>query len=320
MTALGLVLALAGCTLRLETEPPAPPVPDASESARQRTAVDAERVAATAAAVATTDDGPAEAVSVLVAEVAAAAEAHVEALGGVHEPAPVPGASPSPSPAEEGPAGSADVEDLVAVLVEAGSTARSDVAVVDDGGLARLIGSVAAHRLLAADALARATGLDVDALEASRATADAPTRPALTSSELAAVVTAEDAAGFVWEVVAARRADAERATAAAHAARHRAAAQAWATSGDVVGTDLDPRRATYPLPAAVADDTDAAAVADALHAAESAIATDYASLVAGADGDDRVLLVDLLAVTSAAARDASANGSVPRFPGLPERS
>ncbi|GGB97670.1 DUF4439 domain-containing protein [Cellulomonas carbonis] len=319
MTALGLALALAGCSLRLETEPPAAPVPDASESARQRTAVDAERIAATAAVVAT-DDGTSEAVAVLVAGVADAAEAHVEALGGVHEPAPVPGSSPSPSPSEEAAASAADVEDLVDVLVEAGSTARSDVAVVDDGGLARLIGSVAAHRLLAADAIARAAGLDVDALEASRPAVDTPTRPALTPSELAAVVTAEDAAGFVWEVVAARRADSERATAAAHAARHRAAAQAWATSGDVAGTDLDPRRATYPLPAAVADDTDAAAVADALHAVESAIATDYASLVAGAPGDDRVLLVDLLTVTSAAAGDASASGSVPRFPGLPERS
>lgn len=309
-------LALSGCGLRLESDPPAAPVADADESARQRAAVDAAAIALAASGV----SAPDEASAALVERAAQAAEAHVTALGGVYEDLPPAGeeetaSEPSPTPTAEPLA--VTVADLVATLAAAGSTARADVAGVDDPALARLLASVATQRLVVAEDLARATGLDADPLAEVRASVAATVLPTITPSVASALATAEDAAGFTWEVVAARQDGAARDAAAARADRHRDLARAWAGAAAVAGTDLDPRRSTYPLPAAVTGDDDAA-LAEALGTIEIALAADYATTLTDAAPADRLVLVDLLVLASATARDVG--GRLPTFPGMPEQA
>jgi len=342
---LGVLLALAlslamltGCELRRETPPPTEPVPDAIELARREAVADADLLIADARDAAAGDPA-----AVLLEAVALASEAHDHALGGVYVPfpdaspsddaaagqattgepetdvAPSDGASagttasPTPSPGPTTPPTAADVVELATA---AALRARTAAEAIEDGPLARLLASIAVSRSMHARTIATAAGLPVTST-ALTVPADLPA--GLGGSAISALVQSEDGLGLAWEVVAARSDGPARSSAAARAAMHRTAGQAWATAGGLAGTGLDPRRVAYDLPDAILDPaTDPGAVTAALATLESGLAQDYATLVAAAAPGVRGSLIDGLA--DAATVALGLTGLVPAFPGLPEQT
>jgi hypothetical protein len=340
------VLALTACGVRLETPPPPPPTPDAAEILRQRTVADALLLQELAA----TTDHPDPAVQVVVDAVEEAAGAHVDALGGVYDPgtgpdepapdpaegasAPSPGGAPSPTDGSgtpqaddadgPDPAGADDAVGLLAAtLTGTAETALASADEAADGPLARLLGAVAANRLVLGERLTAAVDGPDGAVGTRTAAWDVvdpdpgALPPGLAEPSAVPLVTAEDLAGQAWEVVAARRDGDSRAAAADRAAAHRARAQAWAEAAAVAGSGLDPRRTSYALPAGVLSG-DAGAAASDLAALETRLADAYASLVAQADPGARGPLV--AASADAAAAAAALTGDVPVLPGMPEHA
>lgn len=301
---------LAGCGLRLETPPPAPPTPGVSELARQRTIADAIKLEVLAAAP---GGDPADPVTVIRSTVVAQAGEHLAQLGvnpaGLATPRPT--SDPSPVPTAAKPA--ATTPDVVAQLVQAATTARTDAAAVPDGPLARLLASVSVARLLLARSLAAASGAPAPELPAVTVPGSVPAGAA--PSALSALVLGEDEAGYGFEVIAAKLSDAARSSALDRATVHRARADQWASLAQIARTRLDPRRAAYALPAGLDDPAAATALAQSL---ELSLAASYASLVTDAEPGSRPVLVDALTEASA---QAGAWGAPPAaFPGLPERT
>jgi len=290
-----VVLALAGCGVRAQTPPPPLPEPGPSEVARQETALAARRLAegARLLADATVD----ERLYAVLEQLSLDAEAHLAALGGVHEDGPAEEddeeAPPVPTP-----------DELLAELTGSADAALRAAVSLEDGALAQLLVVVAGSRLLAAEDLARRAGLE----RPRPAVLDAPTvRPeGVPGSRLAAMALAEDQARFGLELLAARSEGDRRERAAREAARHERASQAWA---DLAGSD--PRRIAYALEGADAPEADLRMLAARL---ESALVTGYAALVPEAAPGSRAELAALHLRAARAARGWGA--SLGPLPGL----
>lgn len=349
--ALGTAALLSGCGLRLETDPPAEPAPDAAELVRRDAVDDALALAAAADAA---GPGADEAVAGVLGLVSSTAASQVEALGGVYDSglADAPGATPSPTPSATDPA--ATPADVLALLGDAASGARADARATDEPGLARLLASVAASRAQLTDRLAAALGTEAPAVDAEgdgftaggsadgsgsgdgsaalpspsgSATGSPDPTPAptptgaadalgadLDRSDALALVLAEDQAGYGFEVAAARLSDDARARARTAAAAHRAAATAWAEAVGVAGTAEDPRRVAYELDADLSS-------ADTVRAFAAGLLTDLAAVHAdavletGASTSDRTAAVDGLRTSAV---ESLAWGAAPTaLPGLP---
>ncbi|MFC8921484.1 DUF4439 domain-containing protein [Cellulosimicrobium sp. NPDC057127] len=335
LTALLVVAAvlLAGCGVRLETPAPTEPSPDAREVVRRTAVEDARTVTDLAEEAATVTADPA--VTTLLEEIAGFARRHVDALGGVYDsglpgPGEAPDATSAPpatvtttAPVDEPPGADADgdgaqdvapedatTDDVVVALVGAAQRTRASADATRDPELARLLASVATSEHVSAQRLAAATGSDA-AAELTTGTTIVETAPSgVGAADLATVVTAEDAAAYAYEVRGAQADGDVRAAAVARAVQHRARAEAWAVVAGTDGTDQDPRRVAYELPA----DEDTSALARRL---ESELAQSYASLVATAAPTSRG---DVLALLSDSWQAALAWGALPvAFPGLPEQ-
>ncbi|MBO1751534.1 DUF4439 domain-containing protein [Actinotalea sp. BY-33] len=343
---LAVGLLLAGCGLRLETPHPDPLEPDAVETVRQRTTADA--VALGALARRTDPEGEAAAETALE-QVVEDSQAHVEALGGVYDPGP--GYAPTALPpggvdqdgavdqdgtgAQNGTEGGGDtedaedvedvpealpgtLEDLTALLSQTAATARADVLEVEDGDLARLLASIATSRLLLAEALAGAAPAadgpppGAEELEPFAVPEELPS--GLTAADVTVLVRSEDAAGYAWEVLAARSSEAARSTAARRAALHRERAEAWAQAGALSGTGIDPRRNVYALPETLTATEDLTAARAALGQVEEGLSRTYATLVATVGLEDRPAM--LAGLTDAARASTAAGTTAPTFPGL----
>lgn len=329
--ALAVGALLGGCAdLRLETPPPPTPTPDAVEQVRDRTARDAVELADLATEAALTAP---EAVATVLGRVAEVSVAHADAFGGVYEPFPEDpaagdgaagdgeavddGAEPTPEPAP------ADAATVLAALEDAAASTRTDADAVADGDLARLLGSVWLSRALLAGALSSALTADAGGEPGASPAVGWEVPDALPAgvevADVLPLVRSEDAAGFAWEVVAARSADQARADAEARAALHRDRAEAWAVAAGVARGADDPRRAAYALP-------DTLTVADATPEAMAAVTADlewdlavaYTSFVARGDAGARGTLLD--AMRDQVVRGMPAGAPVPAFPGLPERA
>ncbi|WP_158373117.1 DUF4439 domain-containing protein [Cellulosimicrobium cellulans] len=345
---LGTAALLAGCGLRLETDPPAEPVPDAAEQVRRDTVSDALALADAADdALAGADQGAA-AVLGLVSSTAAD---QVEALGGVYDSglADPDGATPSPTPSDTAPA--ATPADVLTLLGETASAARADARDAEDPGLARLLAAVAASRAQLTDRLAAALGTEAPAVDAEpddgftaggsadgsgsgdgsatapSASATGPVSPSpaatgpadalgadLDRTDALALVLAEDQAGYGFEVAAARLSDDARSRARTAAAAHRATASAWAEAVGVAGTAEDPRRVAYELDADLSS-------AEAVRAFAAGLLTDLAAVHAdavldtGASTADRTAAVDGL--RTSAVESLSWGATPTALPGLP---
>ncbi|MGC5168450.1 DUF4439 domain-containing protein [Luteimicrobium sp. DT211] len=293
-----LALALAGCGVRLESSPPAPLTPTADERVRAATVADV--VAVRDLARATLSDGGAKgATAARLRAVVQHAGTQLTALGGVYDgPSPTTGPAATATPTATGePAVSA----VVVRLRGASVTARERLADADDAHLARLVAQVGTGQALDADALASAGHVK------ERATTTAAKGPATLpagarAGVAATVVENEDAAGYLLEVVAARAHGAARSEAAARAAVHRTRAQDWADAAGVAGTDGDPRRTAYALPAEAVART-----------VESRLVTDYAALLDTLEPRGRAQVADLL--TDAARAAVAAGAPVTALPG-----
>ncbi|WP_066582044.1 DUF4439 domain-containing protein [Cellulomonas timonensis] len=309
---LAVAMLLTGCDLRLETPAPQAPQPDAAELARSRTVDDSAMLAEHARLAALGPAADDDAIAQVLGSVAAFSDLHGEQLGGVYVsgldadgtlPETASSAPPIVLPGE-----------VLALLGVTALTARSDADSAASGALARLLASVSAARADLAVRLAAALG--VDAPTGVAPTFDpAPTPGAVDLPVLSALVLAEDEAGYAFEVIAAKLADAQRADAQGRAAQHRARAQVWADASGLVSSGSDPRRTAYALPAGLDDPAVAVELARAI---EASLAAGYANLVAEAAAGTRASAVDALRQATA---DAAAWGAEPAaFPGLPEQA
>ncbi|MCB7137705.1 DUF4439 domain-containing protein [Cellulosimicrobium marinum] len=349
--ALGLMAAvlLTGCGVRLETPEPTEPSPDAREVARRTAVDDALAVAELAEEVAPSSTDAA--LVAALDQAASFARLHADALGGEYDsglPDPEgatdatgtptvevtttapgattgtvsPGASEAPiddtdDEAGAGGDGAAEApptaEDVVVALVGATQRTRASADATRDADLARLLGSVATSELVSARRLAALTGSDAaaDLPVGAAPVAEAPT--GVGAADLATLVAAEDAAGYAYEVRAARSDGDARSDALARAEVHRARAQGWALAAGTDGTDQDPRRTAYAVP-----DDDAEATSALAQRLETELAQSYASLVATAAAGSREDPLALLADSWLAALGWGAE-PVP-FPGMAEQA
>ncbi|KGM14165.1 DUF4439 domain-containing protein [Cellulomonas bogoriensis] len=328
MVALATALVLAGCGVRLETPPPAPLVPDDAEVVRQRTTADALALAVLAEHVDTGDD---TALADAARAAASASRLHLEALGGIYDPGTEPydvdGADEPEDSTTTPPAVPRPPQDLQTLLARAAQTALDDADAVPDGPLARLVASVAVSRALHLESMTRAMGPDQD-------TSPAPPRPGrqdagtdageddgsdrpppgVSAADLRSLVLSEDAAGYAWEVVAARAGGDPRTAAAARAAEHRTRADHWARLGGVAKTQADPRRNLYSLPEEIVRPEQDEDLTTALAEVEAALTRAYATLVARADPGERAPVLEGLLETSRTLTEVLAQ--VPALPGI----
>jgi len=346
---------VAGCGIRLESPAPAALVPDADEISRQAAVADVLLVGSEARLAVPTVD-PASPVVDLLEEIDASATAQAEALGGEYvsgvegdgdDPAGVsshdaadgqtalaPGSvtddegtidpSVAASPTDE-PSGSAttdpapSVPRLLTVLTQSADRTRASIGTPRDPALARLYASVATSHLDQARSLAALSGLDAPAPESFTTTLPTALPKNLSAADLVTVVRSEDAAGYAYEVMAARLADGERTAARDRAAAHRERAQGWAALASLDGAATDPREVAYDL-GTVADGTPTLASRDSMVTRAAEIEADladaYATFVGQVDADARSSMLDLLADAHLASRSWGAPAST--FPGMPE--
>lgn len=351
-----LVLAtVAGCGIRLESPAPAALVPDADEISRQAAVADVLLVGSEARLTLPSVD-PASPVATFLEEIDTTATAHAVALGGEYvsgvagegadpagttshdasdgqtalppgsvtddegtidpsvaaSPTDAATASPSAAPAPSVPR-------LVTVLTQSADRARASLGTPGDPALARLYASVAASHLDQARSLAALAGVDAPAPESFTTTLPAALPKNLSAAELVTVVRSEDAAGYAYEVMAARLADADRTAARERAAEHRERAQGWAELASLDGAATDPREVAYDL-GTTADGTPALESRESMvtHAAEieERLADAYATFVGQVEADARSSMLDLLADAHLASRSWGAPAST--FPGMPE--
>ncbi|MGP7960759.1 DUF4439 domain-containing protein [Sanguibacter sp. A247] len=304
-----VVLALTGCSVRLETPPPSEPSLTSVEAARRAAVTDVLDVRATAqAATAKAAKRPAA----ILAEVAAAADSQETQLGGVYASGLV-GPDGSPAPAPTGTPAGTDVPATIEVLAQAASRARAGLETAEDPGFARLTGSLSIAHLAAARALAAAADAEQPETEFTPVPAVPAELDGVPASDLLALVVAEDSAGYMLEVLASRLEDPRRAAALSRAAIHRERADDWARVAGVDATPEDPRRVAYALPDGIAtDEPRTARVAEA----ETALTADLVTLLAVVPPQSRAATLDLAADTWSSALTWGAS-RVP-FPGMPE--
>lgn len=308
----GLATATAGCGLDLgdvrwgEPGPPPAPEPSADELARRRAVVTARQLAAAVATAqaARPDLGP------VLATLAAGHDAHLQALGplGPSPALPTPSASTSPVAAAD------PLEDLLARELAGASEALSDVVAVEPG-LARLLASVGASRVVHATSLAAALGRPAPAPPVAGAPPSTGS-PEVGGEDAAQAVTAaldgEHAAVYTFGVVAARLADSERERAVAALEAHRVLVGRLSTWLLDAGREVPPAAPAYTVPT-LRTPQDAITLAGTL---EEQVAVLDASLVAASTGELRAVSADLL--TQRALASAAWRGRGVPFPGLPE--
>ncbi|WP_125206534.1 MULTISPECIES: DUF4439 domain-containing protein [Isoptericola] len=144
-----VAVLLSGCGLRLETPPPAEPVPDSVEIVRRTAVSDALYVAEQAESAVEALDGDRARLTTELERVATQSREQAAELGGVYdsglEPESTDGtpeASPSEAPVVP--------QDVVDALVDASGRSRTAAGTTTDGPLARLLASVGAAQAVSA--------------------------------------------------------------------------------------------------------------------------------------------------------------------------
>lgn len=265
-----LALAASGCGVRLETETPQWPSPDAATIERDAFA---EEVAALRRAAAAADSSRSGQTLVAPA-VAAAADEVLDLLGGVY--VAYPDASPSPAPAPDS---------LADAIIDARQDAAHIRATTSDADIALLANSldltlaVASFASAYADARAAGApplGVAERAAPGGEAAGFAPPDfvTGLGEPLLRTLVLAHDQARFAYETIAARESGGQRTAALTRAGLHAQRAELLATL-----VDDDPREALYPLTAADLSGPDARRAFEVR--LELAIAEAYASGLPG---------------------------------------
>lgn len=303
-----LLVVLAGCDWRLETEEVPFPTPDAATIARDQAAL-AEAAVLDAIEAHSRGDVREAALAGLVGPVA---KQHLALLGGVY--VEFPDASPSPS-----------ATPVSGLSVEQAVTAARDLAILhayedsrsEAGFFAGVRGFTYAFALwYAASVEDSAAGgsplLGEERMFPSSTPLDATALPEVTDLSalaLADLALAHDKARFLYEVLAARSADQARIDALTRAEIHANRAEALAT---VAG--IDPREPIYSLPDASVNSSDQRAAT--ARATEQALGWRYLELTFGVDNYDRAWLLNA-AFDAYTASVAVGGFTVAEFPVLP---
>ena len=318
---LTLVMPLAACDLRLETPPLSEPTPDAQEVARRAAATDVSAIIDVATITLAGMKKKSRARSELT-WVIKASQIHLEQLGGIYASGldtENPGATAAPAlpPGDDKPGEVKPViADVVDRLAQSYSRTRGALESAPDPGLARLMASIATAQMSSATKLAAIAKIDLPDV-ALPGTPAAPSAPpsGVSTSVLSPLVSAEDSAGYAYEVLAARLTDAPRVAASARAVVHRDRASALALAAQVSGTPQDPRLVAYAIPAGfLAEPVDDAAAATL----ELNLTTSYATLVGVVVEPERAAYMDLLVESYQSALTWGAKRTY--FPGMPEQS
>ncbi|MFW2513603.1 hypothetical protein ACNI3K_07465 [Demequina sp. SO4-13] len=309
------VLSLAACSWRVETPPPEWPSPgpvtqmrDAAAE-REQAVLDATGHGAGAAGATTAQ------ASVLSEIEAGATQERLDALGGLY--VPYPDQSPSPS-------SSGEPRDLIALAMSARDGHLADARVAEDPDLAFLLSSAGLSHALSswyagwvADAITESTQPIVAerTIRSDELATDQPA-PATTSVDpdvVAELAVMHDQAGYAYEVLAARSADAERDQWIARRDIHRDRAAALT---QLPGVE-DRRDAVYSLPG----DGTAGSAARAATAVdlETHAAQTYAGMLDGAAAADLPWLLnaafDAYAQAAAFGEPTAESFAVPALPG-----
>ncbi|WP_084076806.1 hypothetical protein [Demequina sp. NBRC 110057] len=312
VAALVAASTLGGCSWRLETEDPVWPSPDAVTVTRDDAA---QREQAVIDAV--DDAGEDGADAVLAAYESVAAPERLEALGGVYVAYPDASVTPTATPAPEPSAADAVAAARDGDLADALATA--------DDGLAFLLASAGLSHALTAwyatwaeqafldtdTAVVEERLLETDAIDGVAVT---PSDTSLDGATLSALVVEHDRARYLYEVMAAKAADAEREQWLARRDIQGARAEALAS---LPGVD-DARQAVYVVDNATVTDT-ATRTATA-RGTETDLGGAYAALMDGADDADLPWLLgaafDAYAQAAAYAEPGTDDAAIPALPGL----
>lgn len=295
-----VLLALTGCSVRLDTPPDPVPTPDAAESLRAELAESTETLItlAHAAAEDTARENAGEDGNTATAELIALADAstaHLEALGGIWTPPPRP-EDPSPTPAPEI---TATPEDVLTALTEAATGVQEALAEpLWEPEAATLLASIALYRDGALTRLASALGTEPPA----RPEPDGhlPEQLDATTAPLCRTL---DALGYAYEVQAARSSGDLRERAATRAEQRRALAEQVAVLAGYDGTADDPRQASY----AVGED-----LGETIARWQAELVPAWLALIGPAEAADRATLL----TWARAAADLAPPPANEPFPGL----
>ena len=302
-----VALALAACSVRLDTPPPSAPSEQPATVERDAAALREQRIVDAVAGAAEPETGQGEAAWAALARESATANLIV--LGGVYVAYDVtPDASPPPSVAH--------------AVREARDGAFASAWRTDDDNLANLLCAIGLNHALTAWYAgvedARAAGVEVTVV-AERplaaavpfdASALVPASSELSPTTLGALVVEHDRLRYMYETIAARSTGADRLHAYARMGLHADRAQALAELPGVP----DARAPVYEILAA--DVTGALTQAATMRAAEQALGWRYATAIPGASLADRAWL--LSAAFDAYAASAMVDGFTPsEFPILP---
>lgn len=291
-----LVLALTGCSVRLDTPPAPVPTPDAAEQARASLAEQTQTLVTLARAAAGGEPGADDPeVAAELTALADASEQQLAALGGLWSPPPRPD-DPSPTPTPEP---TAAAQDVLAALTEAAAQVQEAVSQPFwDAETATLLASITIYR---DGALARLSHqLGTSAPPPPEPVADLPAALGAAASPLCRTL---DALGYAYEVQAARSSGEQRSQAEDRAGQNRDLAERVAVLAGFDGTAEDPRQASY----AVGED-----LSETIVTWQAELLPAWLALIGPADPADRTLLL-------AHARGAATLAPLPAgavFPGL----
>ncbi len=288
-----LVLALTGCSVRLDSPPPEVPTADAAETVRAELAESTETLITLARAAAGEEGG--EDASAELLALADASAAHLEALGGIWTPPPRPD-DPSPTPEPEP---TATGEEVLAALTEAAGQVQEALAEpLWEPDTATLLGSIAVYRDGALVRLAETIGS-----EAPAAPEPDGALPEQLDAGTAPLCRTLDALGYAYEVQAARGSGDERDRAVARAEQSRALAEQVAVLAGYDGTADDPRQVSY----AVGED-----LSETIGTWRAQLVPAWLTLIGPASAGDRSVLLTWTRAAAAAAPPPADEA----FPGL----
>ena len=294
LTVLLLVVALTGCSLRVDSPPPEIPTPDAAEALRAELAESTATLADLARA-AVEGDGVADDVSAELLTLADASTAHLEALGGIWTPPPRPD---DPSPTPEGET-TASAEEVLTALTAAATQVQEALAEpLWEPEAATLLAAIAIYRDGALQRLAGALGTDPPATPEPEGTL-----PEQLDAATAPLCRTLDALGYAYEVQAARSSGDPRERSITRAEQSRALAEQVAVLAGYDGTDQDPRQVSY----AVGED-----LGETIETWRAQLVPAWLTLIGPASAEDRVVLLTWVRAAAAAAPPPADEA----FPGL----
>ncbi len=311
LAALLAAVLLGGCSLRLETDNPHAPTPDAVEVIREAMVLDVLTIRGSAETLMTTG-GNDDATTAVLQDILTASTAHLEALGGIYDPGPdyvVAQAEPTPSQAPP------TLETLTATLADAANRTRSALEATAAPLDARLFATIATAHYGYALSLANAADTALPDIDLVRAAVnpELPIPAELETSDYQSLVVTQDAIGYIREMWGLHLDGNRKDRVLAQSRSDRDRARTLASRSGLIDTADDPRELFYEFDRDITRQRAARRTIAELRLAQvhrfSALLPDVAS-------GERANLLDWMVQSY---HDALRTGATPEpFPGMPE--